>query len=262
MTAEGLWDDEELETTEEVETKKDIVPEVDMTFSQDITNDEQDYQKSQKLKNLHEALDEFNLNVSSKNDDMVKVDISCEPFDDFVPEAPPETESRGTDKAPSGTEIASMIQESTEKAMKYQQDKMKLEINDTLDEEIGYHLKKYNKRRARRDLKDGIATAIKVIIVLAIIGVLFGNPTVRNKIFTVASDFKDLVVSLMNGEDASSNELIDNLFEDSTDTITVNTEEPVETKEPAETEKKTKNKKNKEAKEANARQKSESANSD
>lgn len=114
-------------------------------------------------------------------------------------------------------------------AVKYQQNVLKLELQEVLQGEVGYRLSKYEKRRKRRAFKDGILTVIKLAIVIGVIGFVLANTQLRTRISIVAEDFVELVQGLLNNEEVSSNQLVHDLFKDLGDDLdevnTVDTEE-------------------------------------
>ena len=114
--------------------------------------------------------------------------------------------------------VAPILAETTKKAVgeavKYQQDRLKLEMQEVLQEEVGYRLSKYEKRRKWRSFKDKIATAIKILILIGVVGFIMGNAQLRLRIAIVAKDFGEIIEDLLNGEETSSNKLVEDLFRD------------------------------------------------
>ena len=119
-----------------------------------------------------------------------------------------EYEKRQTEK-----KIAPIVKEVTNQAVseavKYQQDKLKVEVNEVLQSEVGYRLDKYEKRRLRRDVKDKLGVVFKWIIVIGIVAFIYGTPQLRTKFSILFRDFGDLVEGLINNEDVSSNKLVE-----------------------------------------------------
>lgn len=106
--------------------------------------------------------------------------------------------------------IAPVIKE----AIKYQEDKLKAEVNEVLQDEVGYRLDKYEKRRRRRDIKDRLGVALKWIVIMGIIAFIYGTPQLRIKFAVLFRDFGDLVIGLVNNEEVSSNQLVEDALSD------------------------------------------------
>ncbi|MBD5470127.1 MAG: hypothetical protein HDR19_03145 [Lachnospiraceae bacterium] len=119
-----------------------------------------------------------------------------------------EYEKRQTEK-----KIAPIVKEVTNQAVseavKYQQDKLKVEVNEVLQSEVGYRLDKYEKRRRRRDVKDKLGVVIKWGVVIGIVAFIYGTPQLRTKFSILFRDFGDLVEGLINNEEVSSNKLVE-----------------------------------------------------
>ena len=99
-------------------------------------------------------------------------------------------------------------------AIKYHEDKLKAEVNEVLQEEVGYRLNRYEKRRRRRDVKDKIGVVIKWIVIVGIISFIYGTPQLRTKFAILFRDLGDLVVGLVNNEEVSSNKLVEDALSD------------------------------------------------
>lgn len=99
-------------------------------------------------------------------------------------------------------------------AMKYQEDKLKAEVNEVLQGEVGYRLDKYEKRRRRRDIKDKLGVALKWIVVIGVIAFIYGTPQLRTKFSILFRDFGDLIEGLVNNEEVSSNKLVEDVLSD------------------------------------------------
>ena len=115
--------------------------------------------------------------------------------------------------------VQPILEETTKKAVgeavKYQQDKLKLEMQEVLQDEVSYRLSRYEKRRRWRDIKTKVGTAIKVLILLGVIGFVLGNAQLRLRIAIVARDVGDLCEAILSGdENVSSNQLVEDMFRD------------------------------------------------
>lgn len=111
-----------------------------------------------------------------------------------------------------------ILHETTKKAVseavKAQNDRVKLEISEVLQDEVSSRLSKYERRRRRRDLKEKISWVIKAIIVVLVTLIIFGNKQIRMRISVVAKDAGELISDLLQGKEASSNKLVEDLFKD------------------------------------------------
>ena len=116
-----------------------------------------------------------------------------------------------------------ILHETTKKAVseavKAQNDKVKLEISEVLQDEVSYRLGKYEKRRKRRDLKEKIGFCIKGVVIIVVFLIIFGNAQIRLRISLVAKDTGELISDLLQGKEASSNKLVEDLFRDLGDDI-------------------------------------------
>lgn len=105
--------------------------------------------------------------------------------------------------------IAPVVKEAVGEAVKYQNDKLKAEVNEVLQDEIGYRLTRYEKRRKRRDVKERIGVALKWVVVVGIIAFIYSTPQLRLKFSVLFRDLGDLITGLVNNEDVSSNQLVE-----------------------------------------------------
>lgn len=116
-----------------------------------------------------------------------------------------------------------ILHETTKKAVseavKAQNDKVKLEISEVLQDEVSYRLGKYEKRRKRRDLKEKIGFCIKGVVLIIVFLIIFGNAQIRLRISLVAKDAGEMISDLLRGKDTSSNKLVEDLFRDLGDDI-------------------------------------------
>ena len=114
--------------------------------------------------------------------------------------------------------VAPIVDESAKKAVseavKAQNDKMKLEISEVLQDEVSFRLGKYERRRRRRDLREKIGFIIKGVVILLVIALIFGNAQLRLRISLIAKDAGELISDLFSGRDTSSNKLVEDLFRD------------------------------------------------
>lgn len=117
------------------------------------------------------------------------------------------------------SELGKKVKPLVNEAMQYQQDKMKLEVKEVLDDEVGYRLSRYEKRRRRRDMKDKASLIIKGVVTFIIIVIILGNTQLRTRFALVFRDFGDLFSNIISGEETSSNKLVDDLFGDLSDDI-------------------------------------------
>ena len=116
-----------------------------------------------------------------------------------------------------------ILHETTKKAVseavKAQNDRVKLEISEVLQDEVSYRLGKYEKRRKRRDLKEKISFCIKGVVLIIVFLIIFGNAQIRLRISLVAKDAGEMISDLLRGKDTSSNKLVEDLFRDLGDDI-------------------------------------------
>ncbi|MDE7476671.1 MAG: hypothetical protein K2M91_01750 [Lachnospiraceae bacterium] len=133
--------------------------------------------------------------------------------DDNLGELSLEEANNDYEKHQTAEKIAPVVKEVTKQAVseavKYQQDKLKVEVSELLQEDVGYRLDKYEKRRRRRDIKDKLGVAVKWIVVIGIIAFIYGTPQLRLKFAILFRDFGELVEGLLNNEEVSSNKLVE-----------------------------------------------------
>ena len=114
--------------------------------------------------------------------------------------------------------INPILEETTKKAVteavRAQNDKVKLEISEVLQDEVSYRLGRYERRRRRRDLKEKIGFCIRGVVFILVFLIIFGNAQIRLRISIVAKDVGELVSDLIQGKDANSNKLVEDLFRD------------------------------------------------
>lgn len=114
--------------------------------------------------------------------------------------------------------VTPVVQEVTKKAVgeavRYHQDKMKLEVAEVLQDEVSYRLSRYEKRRRKRDIKEKIGAITKGVVVVLVVLFILGNAQLRLRFALVFKDLGDMFVSLMHGEDTSSNKLVEDMFRD------------------------------------------------
>lgn len=112
--------------------------------------------------------------------------------------------------------VQPILHETTKKvvseAVKAQNDKMRLEVSEVLQDEVSYRLSKYEKRRKRRDLKEKIGFITKGVVIFLVILFIFGNQQLRTRIALVAKDAGDMLADLLQGKETSSNKLVHDLF--------------------------------------------------
>ena len=115
------------------------------------------------------------------------------------------------------SQLQPIVQATTQKAVteavKYQQDKLKLEVHEVLQDEVGYRLSKYEKRRRRRRCKENLITVVKLLVLLGIIGVILSNSSIRSRVQIVTRNAWNYVESLVAGEDVSSNNIVDDVLQ-------------------------------------------------
>jgi diguanylate cyclase (GGDEF)-like protein len=110
--------------------------------------------------------------------------------------------------------VQPIAKQAVTEAVKQQNDKLKLEVAEVLDDEVSYRLNKYEKRRRRRDFKEKVGFILKVVVVVVLTLFILGNQSLRLRFALVFKDFGDMVVSMMKGDDTSSNNLVEDLFRD------------------------------------------------
>ena len=108
--------------------------------------------------------------------------------------------------------VKPMLEENTKKVLQEQHDKFKLEVHEVLADEVSYRLGKYEKRRKRRAIREGLGVVIKWLCIAAVIFVFVANDQLREEAATIAGDVKEIVVGLLNDEEVSSNKLVEDIF--------------------------------------------------
>lgn len=180
-----------------------------MKYSDDKNNqvvDDIDFSTESVVEVVDESFDEVLTTDTATSEavSMVEEDLGAVSLahDEF------EYEKRQTEQ-----KIAPVVKEVTKQAVseavKYQQDKLKVEVNEVLQSEVGYRLNRYEKRRRRRDIKDKIGVVLKWVVVIGIIAFIYGTPQLRTKFSILFRDFGDLVEGLINNEEVSSNQLVE-----------------------------------------------------
>lgn len=99
-------------------------------------------------------------------------------------------------------------------AVKYQNDKLKLEVAEVLDDEVSSRLEKYDRRRRRRDFNEKVRAISKGVVILLVVLFIIGNQQLRLRFALVFQDVGEMIISLMKGENTSSNKLVEDLFRD------------------------------------------------
>lgn len=149
--------------------------------------------------NLVEVNESFDGVIPEQQEPVEAVAVANEDFESLEHEAV-EYEQRQTEK-----KIVPVVKE----AIKYHEDKLKAEVNEVLQDEVGYRLSRYEKRRRRRDVKDKIGVALKWVVVIGIISFIYSTPQLQLKFSVLFRDLGDLVIGLVNNKDVSSNQLIE-----------------------------------------------------
>lgn len=113
----------------------------------------------------------------------------------------------------SQSELVSSISKAIDK--KFSDDKISGMIENKVDEvvydTVAEPIKKQNKRRRRKKTTRFIWGIIKFAALIGICIFLYTNDATRERIGLVASDVRDIVVGIANGEDVSSNKLVSDL---------------------------------------------------
>lgn len=149
--------------------------------------------------NLVEVNESFEGVLTEEQEPAEAVAVANEDFESLENEAV-EYEQRQTEK-----KIVPVVKE----AIKYHEDKLKAEVNEVLQEEVGYRLNRYEKRRRRRDIKDKLGVALKWVVVLGIIAFIYSTPQLRLKFSVLFRDLGDLITGLVNNDEVSSNQLVE-----------------------------------------------------
>lgn len=208
---------EQMRAEQGVEPKpKPVLEEIDENFDaveEDVAEDTKDM-----WSNLGVEIDE---SVDSVAEDELPAPVNKAPISS-VPEVYEDLSAAGDEEAYRQEEFANkvnpILHETTKKAVaeavKAQNDKMKLEVSEVLQDEVSYRLGKYEKRRKRRDLKEKIGFCIKGVVIIVVFLIIFGNAQIRLRISLVAKDAGELISDLLQGKEASSNKLVEDLFKD------------------------------------------------
>lgn len=110
--------------------------------------------------------------------------------------------------------IQTTVNTEVKKAVKLNNERLKLEVNEVLADEVGYRLDKYEKRRKFRQRKDFVTGVLKAVAVLIAVLFIFGNAQLRLRFQIIFKDIGDLVHGLVNNEEVTSNQLIEDMFRD------------------------------------------------
>lgn len=172
--------------------------------------------------NLIEIDESFDGVIPEQQETVEAVAVANEDFESLEHEAV-EYEQRQTEK-----KIVPVVKE----AIKYHEDKLKAEVNEVLQEEVGYRLTRYEKRRRRRDIKDKLGVALKWVVVLGIIAFIYSTPQLRLKFSVLFRDLGDLITGLVNNDEVSSNQLVEDALSGlGVDLNSVSQESDIETEE-------------------------------
>lgn len=195
---------------------KPVLEEIDENFDtveEDTSEDMKDMWQSSGV--------EIDETVDSIAEDELPAPVKKAPISS-VPEVYEDLSAGNEEEAYRQEEFANkvnpILHETTKKAVaeavKAQNDKTKLEISEVLQDEVSSRLSKYERRRRRRDLKEKISWVIKAIIIVLVTLIIFGNKQIRMRISIVAKDAGELISDLLQGKEASSNKLVEDLFKD------------------------------------------------
>ena len=99
-------------------------------------------------------------------------------------------------------------------ALLQQQNKMQLEVNNMLANQVDTKMIEYEKQRKRLVYKDRVFTGIKIVIVLGVVIFLAINPQTRKRISLVGQDLGEMTSGIIKGEEVHSNKLVEDLFRD------------------------------------------------
>ncbi len=110
--------------------------------------------------------------------------------------------------------IQTTVNTEVKKAVKLNNERIKLEVNEVLADEVGYRLDKYEKRRKFRQRKDFVTGVLKAVAVLIAVLFIFGNAQLRLRFWIIFKDIGDLVHGLVNNEEVTSNQLVEDMFRD------------------------------------------------
>lgn len=195
---------------------KPVLEEIDENFDtveEDTSEDMKDMWQSSGV--------EIDETVDSIAEDELPAPVKKAPISS-VPEVYEDLSAGNEEEAYRQEEFANkvnpILHETTKKAVseavKAQNDRVKLEISEVLQDEVSSRLSKYERRRWRRDLKEKISWILKAIIVVLVTLIIFGNKQIRMRISIVAKDAGELISDLLQGKEASSNKLVEDLFKD------------------------------------------------
>ena len=109
------------------------------------------------------------------------------------------------------------------KALEQQRDKMKVEVNDMLSNEVGTRIDKYERRRRRKNRKNAFFTLLRFAVILILVGVIFFNNQTRTKLKILAVDLQQLAVDIRDNKETSSNKLINDFLADLHDDLNYDT---------------------------------------
>lgn len=90
--------------------------------------------------------------------------------------------------------------------------KLRNEVNDALNEEVGTRLNAYEKRRNRREARERTALIIRLVVIIVLIVVILCIPAVRNRLKILFTGVGNTVNTVVNGGDATDD--INKLKED------------------------------------------------
>ncbi len=200
---------------------KPVLEEIDENFDtveEDTSEDMKDMWQSSGV--------EIDETVDSVAEDELPAPVKKAPISS-VPEVYEDLSAGNEEEAYRQEEFANkvnpILHETTKKAVseavKAQNDKVKLEISEVLQDEVSYRLGKYEKRRKRRDLKEKIGFCIKGVVLIIVFLIIFGNAQIRLRISLVAKDAGEIISDLLQGKETSSNKLVEDLFRDLGDDI-------------------------------------------
>lgn len=155
-----------------------------------------------------EIEESFEGAFSEESKPVEAVAVVKEDFDGLGQETA-EYEQRQTEK-----KVVPIVKAEIGKAVKFQNDKLKAEVEEVLQSEVGYRLNRYEKRRRRRDIKDRLGFVLKWVIVIGIIAFIYSTPQLRLKFAILFRDFGDLITGMLNNQEVSSNQLVEDALSD------------------------------------------------
>lgn len=200
---------------------KPVLEEIDENFDtveEDTSEDMKDMWQSSGV--------EIDETVDSIAEDELPAPVKKAPISS-VPEVYEDLSAGNEEEAYRQEEFANkvnpILHETTKKAVseavKAQNDRVKLEISEVLQDEVSSRLGKYERRRKRRDLKEKIGFCIKGVVLIIVFLIIFGNAQIRLRISLVAKDAGEMISDLLRGKDTSSNKLVEDLFRNLGDDI-------------------------------------------